>query len=1263
MTKYYLHKLTNYFNKLVLLSLIICIIDNYSFCQHSETGKPYVQNISPREYGYESQNFSVTQDARFILYFGNMNGILEFNGVNWKLINMKGHPVLDVDRHGRVYAGGRNEFGYLDYYSKNNTFLNSLYTRIEPPLRNFGQIDKIICINKEVLFSTADRLYRYSDDVFEVISKIDSTYSLLKVSNSDGKNSNPRVFLNNPEKGLMIYDQGHFNLMVNGDKFKGKQISEILPSGDDEFLIKIKGQKSLVQFSRNKFNIIHTDVDEFIEKNELVCGLYLSGGYYALGTKRGGIVFIDALGHLISNLNKQNGLYDDAVTSMFIDQAGNLWVTLNNGISRIEYLSRFTFFDKNYGIKGSISSIIRWHDNIFIATNHGVSVHSDENIYDLSGNTFRNEKTFKAVSGINAECYHFYIISDQLYITSSKGIFQADQKKVRQVYGKKVRSILASRLFPGIIYSVDDNGLQAFRLLGTKWETLGRLRGVNCEVRTIAETSNGNLWLGTDYNGVFRVDCSRGYQINNTVRQYMNSAGLPSDEHGNDVYRTSSGVIFSTPKGLYTYDENKAWFFPDSLLNPEQKNLDYRIFPLAEDSRKNIWFSYAMSYKYDKKTGIAEYAGTGKKYKIITLPEVKLKDFSVETIFPDSQIVWFGGDEGLVRLDYQQMRKDTNLDIPCFISRIVTSKDSSFFSNAVILNVLGDNIINNYKSVVTLTHNLSSILFEFAAPYYESENDIQYQYLLENYDKSWSDWSTRNVKEYTSLSEGKYVFRVKASDIYGQLTDEAVFHFIIKPPYYRSIWAYLIYLILLISFVLMVIKIRTYQFAKVKANLETIIRERTEELLKENERAEDLLVNMLPNQTAQELKLKGKASTIKFDLVTVLFSDIQGFTKISQELNPDILVERLDELFYQFDLIIEKYNIEKIKTIGDGYMCAGGVPEKNSTNPVDIVLAALELQIFVRTFSFDDKGKFQGWGLRIGVHSGSVIAGVIGRKKYLYDIYGVTVNTANRMESLCESGEINISDSTYELVKNYFICEPRGKISVKYKGFIDMYFVKGIRPDLIDSGLGPIAPNQKFNTMMAMLRFEDLKEKMLEKMRKELPENLYYHSVEHTIDVGIQVEYIGEAENISEEDKLILKTAALFHDMGFSIAYDKHEIFGVKMAGEILPAYQYTKEQISKIGELIMSTRFPPKPVNKLEQILCDSDLDYLGREDFEVHSKNLFLELSERKKVKSLEEWNKTQIKFIEKHSYHTETARRLRDQAKKEHLEKLRKSEGNII
>jgi adenylate cyclase len=220
----------------------------------------------------------------------------------------------------------------------------------------------------------------------------------------------------------------------------------------------------------------------------------------------------------------------------------------------------------------------------------------------------------------------------------------------------------------------------------------------------------------------------------------------------------------------------------------------------------------------------------------------------------------------------------------------------------------------------------------------------------------------------------------------------------------------------------------------------------------EKKRSEKLLLNILPEETAEELKATGSAKTKRYDLVSVLFTDFKNFTQASEILTPEELVAEINYCYSEFDRIVERFGIEKIKTIGDSYMCAGGLPVSNNTHPFDVVSAGIEMVKFIeRNKQERIQSGLPYFELRLGIHSGPVVAGIVGIKKFAYDIWGDTVNTASRMESSGEVGRVNISGTTYQLVKDKFNCIYRGKIEAKNKGVIDMYFADDMKEEAVET--------------------------------------------------------------------------------------------------------------------------------------------------------------------------------------------------------------------
>jgi adenylate cyclase len=223
------------------------------------------------------------------------------------------------------------------------------------------------------------------------------------------------------------------------------------------------------------------------------------------------------------------------------------------------------------------------------------------------------------------------------------------------------------------------------------------------------------------------------------------------------------------------------------------------------------------------------------------------------------------------------------------------------------------------------------------------------------------------------------------------------------------------------------------------------IRKTKQIIVEERDRSDNLLLNILPEETALELKQKGKVKAKKYDAVTILFTDFKGFTSYSEKLSPEALVETIGFYFSKFDAIIEKHGLEKIKTIGDAYMCAGGLHDNEKDHASRMVLAALEIAAFVEETKNDKAASELTFDIRMGINTGPVVAGVVGTHKFAYDIWGDAVNVASRMESNSEPGKINISENTFELIKDSFDCVFRGEIEAKNRGSLKMYFVEGIK--------------------------------------------------------------------------------------------------------------------------------------------------------------------------------------------------------------------------
>ncbi len=429
---------------------------------------------------------------------------------------------------------------------------------------------------------------------------------------------------------------------------------------------------------------------------------------------------------------------------------------------------------------------------------------------------------------------------------------------------------------------------------------------------------------------------------------------------------------------------------------------------------------------------------------------------------------------------------------------------------------------------------------------------------------------------------------------------------------------------------------------------------------KQNEKFNELLTRFnetgeIPSREAAYHK-KPEKKVEHLRTVSLLYISVSGFDQLLQMEDKSELIDILDEIFILIDKVAEEYNLSKIKSFGDNIIFAAGLNNEYRTNPVNITLAASKMKTAVQNLF----AKFNGdplWKVKMGIHTGPVLAAIDSGKQHSpWSISGENINVTCRIGEACPPGKINMSEMTYELVKEFFDISLLGAMPVKYKGELNMFLINGFNENLRKEGRAFDA-NKSFEVKYGEIQFMDIEEKILNLLEKNLPSNLYYHNVKHTVDVVTEVELIGWAEGLNEEEILLLKIAALFHDAGHIVDYKHHEHHGALLAKQILPRYNISTAKIETICRLIMATKLPPNPLDKMEAVMCDSDLDYLGRTDFIPVSNTLYRELRERQMIGSWQEWNELQLGFIKKHQYFTTTAQNLREVNKQQQIERLKK------
>jgi len=598
--------------------------------------------------------------------------------------------------------------------------------------------------------------------------------------------------------------------------------------------------------------------------------------------------------------------------------------------------------------------------------------------------------------------------------------------------------------------------------------------------------------------------------------------------------------------------------------------------------------------------------------------------------------------------------------------------------------------IYNTNEVVLPYENRSFTLSFQPSDLFNSEL-INYKYTLEGSDEGvvLLEASDANKIHFNSLSPGEYFL-----SLYARRGEEswsktpAVLKISISPPLWQTWWFRGLSALLIAFVVTIYVKRRMSTARKEQQKLEEKVLKRTNEIQKKNEKikaqkqkieeernkvvrqqellqrekdkTEKLLKKVIPESTAEELKKRGKSRARAYKKVSVLFTDFVGFTHISDRMTASALVKKLDIYFTKFDQIIIKNNLEKIKTIGDAYMCAGGVPVRNNTNPIDTCVAALQIQAYMLKRKNDAIANSEEfWELRLGVNTGEVTAGVIGSERLAYDVWGATVNQAQRMEMLGRPGKVTITGATHQHIEPYFECTYKGKVQSKSRGLLDMYEVDRIKPELSEKGEG-LTPNLRFQEIVNLYLYSSInyykaERHIMKLLEQKLFKGLHYHGVAHSKDVVGAAERIALSENVTDEGLFLLKSAATYHDAGFIEEYDNNEPIGARLAGEILPKYGYTEQHIQKIQKLIFVTKIPHNPTTHLEEIICDADLDYLGRDDFHEIADKLRLELKEHGKIETRKEWDEIQVSFLKMHKYFTKTAIKTRQKKKMQNLKEV--------
>ena len=591
--------------------------------------------------------------------------------------------------------------------------------------------------------------------------------------------------------------------------------------------------------------------------------------------------------------------------------------------------------------------------------------------------------------GIGNQIFHFEkSLNKYVEFKDPKGLFDEENK---------ITYLLPSKVTPNILWvATNDKGIYKINSIeGTSKhitaDSTSSPRLPSNRIIGMQEDKKGNLWIASA-KGVVNMDATA-----ESANVFSTKDGLPNDFINGILIEGDSAVWISTDNGL-----SRLSFGKQSFLS------------------KNLKVSTRRFFNFFQQDGIS-----ANEFNRISFHKT-----------PDGRM-YFGGLNG-INAFYPNAEMYKSPEHPTV--QLVLTEFSKY--NPGVDSVERTIVPEKALEGVTMEAQDRFFEFDFALLDFNQPEKNRYSYLLEGYTKDWSPPFSENFVRFNDVPPGDYTFKLRGSATGSKWNKQSIeIPVTIKKPFYRTLWFYILSTLLLAGLIIGFIRWREYNSRLRQIKLEKEVQTRTRELKAEKKKSDDLLLNILPEETANELKKFGEAKAKRHEMATVLFSDFKNFSQIAETMEPEVLVSEIDLCFRAFDQIMEKYGLEKIKTIGDAYMCAGGLTTGHSQEATcNVVRAGLEMQEFLTNLQKTHPTAFQA---RIGIHSGPVVAGVVGLKKFAYDIWGDTVNLASRMETYSDVGKVNLSDSTYEIVKHHFNCKQQATFTTKTDAEIKMYFVEG----------------------------------------------------------------------------------------------------------------------------------------------------------------------------------------------------------------------------
>ena len=770
------------------LLLFICL--PLSVSGQNTIGLPDVINYSKQTYNAGLQNWDIKQDKNGVIYFANNEGLLSFDGKYWNLYPLPNKTIVrsvEVGLDNRIYVGGQDELGYFAPAQNGLLQYHSLTQLILPKDKSFGDVWDIISFNKNIFFRSPNKIFKFTNEAIQAYNA-PSEWSYLGECNG-------HLYAHDYRIGLLGFEHNTWNpLGFKSDLPENDLITAILHLQKDSSLITTL-KHGLFILSNTGISKLPSVNNPLFETERIYAATAISKDWIALATNNNGIYITDMKGNIIQSFSRTEGLQNNNVLSIFLDKQKKLWLGLDNGIDLIAYNSAIKQINPLLQDGSGYAAIIN-KNRLFLGTSSGLYSVMLQEMPDMSF----SKGTFSLVNNTKGQTWGLAEINSQLLLGNHEGAFVIKGNTAQSISSNPGfwNFVPMSDIFPSSqLVAGSYKGLTFFDFTNGQFIQAQQIPEFTESSRFVALDNEDNIWVSHPYHGLYKI--SKKSDGSFTTQTYTEKKGLPSLLN-NHIYKIKNQVVVATVKGIFLYNKQSDSF----EVSPYYQKLlgDQSIRYLKEDQSGNVWFIH------ENALGVVDLSG--KEPAIIYLPELNDKMLSgFEFIYPvnDSNI-FLGGEKGFYHINYGKYKKTLpNLEVRLRTVRIISKTDSLLFGG--YFSGVNEKQIQADKDIPGIGHGWKTIRFEYSSTLFGYESNLEYSYRLKGFEENWSAWTKRTEKEYTHFPAGNYAFEVKVRSNPGNESLIAVYSFKVLPPWYQTVFAKILYLILFAAFIYFLIKWQT----------------------------------------------------------------------------------------------------------------------------------------------------------------------------------------------------------------------------------------------------------------------------------------------------------------------------------------------------------------------------------------------------------------------------------------------------------------------